>query len=285
VKTFDMIGRLAVAALAVCGSAGSVLLVPTGRSVAAQALALASHRAVYDLSLAQSQKASLQAVRGRILYDFTGNACEGYTTNVRQVSELHSSERPVSLSDLRSSTWEDDKGSSFQFTSSNYVNQELSTKVDGRAERKADGIEVILKQPVEKTFRLDSATVFPTDQLRRVIIAARAGKSLLELQVYDGSDNGEKVYNTLAVIGPAIPPTVKPSDVGAGQAALAGLTRWHVRVSYFEKGGTGEQTPVYAIAFELYENGLSRALKLDYNEFVIDGAMTSVEFRPTPACK
>jgi hypothetical protein len=58
-----------------------------------------------------------------------------------------------------------------------------------------------------------------------------------------------------------------------------------VRVSYFDKQGTGEQTPVYAIAFELYDNGISRALTLDYNEFEISGDMSALDIRETPACK
>ena len=49
-------------------------------------------------------------------------------------------------------------------------------------------------------------------------------------------------------------------------------------ISYFDQRGrprqSGEQTPVYAITFELYENGVSRALLLDYGDFVIDGKMT-----------
>src|SRR6187431_2084072 len=37
---------------------------------------LAPHRAVYDLKLATSRgKRPIEAVRGRILYDFTGNSC------------------------------------------------------------------------------------------------------------------------------------------------------------------------------------------------------------------
>ena len=47
--------------------------------------------------------------------------------------------------------------------------------------------------------------MFPTEHMRRIIAAARAGKSVLELTVYDGSDNGEKLYNTLTVIGQPIP--------------------------------------------------------------------------------
>ena len=47
----------------------------------------------------------------------------------------------------------------------------------------------------------------------------------------------------------------------------------------------GEQTPVYAISFEMYENGISRALRLDYGDFVIDGKMSSLEVKKTKACK
>ena len=47
--------------------------------------------------------------------------------------------------------------------------------------------------------------MFPTEQIQHIIAAAREGKSVLELTVYDGSDNGEKVYNTLSVIGQPIP--------------------------------------------------------------------------------
>ena len=34
----------------------------------------------------------LAGVRGRILYDFGGNACQGYSLEFRQVSELDSGE-------------------------------------------------------------------------------------------------------------------------------------------------------------------------------------------------
>jgi len=36
--------------------------------------------------------------------------------------------------------------------------------------------------------------VFPTEHVRRIIGAAREGKTLLQLSVYDGSDTGEKLY-------------------------------------------------------------------------------------------
>ena len=88
--------------------------------------------------------------------------------------------------------------------------------------RTASGIVIKLKQPQAKTFTIDKSIVFPTEQVHRILEAARADKSILELAVYDGSDNGEKVYNTLTVIGQPIPGARAPTkpDVGSDNEAL-----------------------------------------------------------------
>jgi hypothetical protein len=57
---------------------------------------------------------------------------------------------------------------------------------------------------------------------------------------------------------------------------MKSMPRWPVTVSYFDrdaKNKEGEQMPVYSMSFELFENGVSRALVLDYNDFVIAGAV------------
>jgi hypothetical protein len=170
------------------------------------------------------------------------------------------------------------------------MNDSESAPVDGVAERDGDHVTVKLKQPVAKTFTLDGSTVFPTEQIERIIEAARAGKSVLELMVYDGSDNGEKVYNTLSVIGQPIPGdrSVATPDPSTASDAMKSMTRWPVTVSYYDhdaKSKDGEQTPVYAMSFELYENGVSRALVLDYNDFVISGALGKFDVRDSKPCK
>ena len=43
--------------------------------------------------------------------------------------------------------------------------------------------------------------------------------------------------------------------------------------------------PNYVLSFDLYENGISRALTLDYGDFVLSGEMTSLELLPEKACK
>jgi hypothetical protein len=249
---------------------------------------LASHRAIYELKLAQTRGNSpAAAARGRILYDFSGNACDGYALHFRQVSELDNGEGKVTLSDLRSTTWEDGAAKKFIFKSQNYLNETLVDSVDGEAEREPDKVAVNLTQPAAKKFDLEAAMVFPTDHMRRIIEAAREDKNILELPVYDGSEKGEKVYNTLTVIGPAIAPNERvPTDAAAGEPALATLKRWPVTVSYFDKTGRDDdQLPVYSIRFEVYENGVSRALMLDYNDFAISGELTSLELRNSGPCR
>jgi hypothetical protein len=248
---------------------------------------LASHRAVYDLKLTESRgRRPIASVRGRILYDFAGNACEGYALQFRQVSEIDTGEGKQALSDLRATSWEDGQAKALRFTSQSYLNQELSTAVDGKAQRAADKIDVNLSKPESKTFDLPPTNVFPSEHMRRIIEAARAGKKILELPVYDGSENGERLYNTLTVIGqPIKPEEKKPADAAGENAKLASMIRWPVTISYFDKAkADGEQTPVYSIAFELYDNGISRALSLDYGDFLVGGELTQLEIRDSGNC-
>ena len=248
---------------------------------------LAPHRAIYDLKLAQTRGNATVSARGRIPYDFSGNACEGYALQFRQVSELDNGEGKVTLSDLRTTTWEDGAAKKFIYKSQNYLNETLVDSVDGQAEREPGKVAVSLTKPGDKKFDLEAAIAFPTDHMRRIIVAARADKNILELPIYDGSDKGEKVYNTLTVIGHVIAPNERvPTDAAAGKQALAGLKRWPVTVSYFDKAAKpGDQAPIYSIKFELYENGVSRALMLDYNDFAISGELTAIEIRDTKPCK
>jgi hypothetical protein len=280
---------LTIAAVAVgSGFAGSGANAGTSSPASRPFLA---HQALYELSLAKSRGSnSINSARGRILYNFTGSACEGYTSEFRQVSELDSGEGKVTLSDLRSTSWEDGAGKSYRFKIESRMNDTDSNPVDGVAERTGDHVTVKLKQPVSKTFTLDGSTVFPTEQIERIIAAAREGKSVLELTVYDGSDNGEKVYNTLSVIGQPIPGDrmVAAPDPSTANDMMKSLTRWPVTVSYYDrdaKSTDGEQTPVYSMSFELFENGVSRALVLDYNDFVISGALGKFDVKDSKPCK
>lgn len=286
--------RLIPSSLAVALLLGAVAVTvhhPAAAAPPIDKVLLAPHRAVYDLKLVKTHGGrALQEVRGRILYDFSGNACEGYQLQFRQVSELDSGEGKPALTDLRSTTWEDGTAKKFRFSSENVTDDKQGDSVDGHAERNASAVAVALNKPQAKKLDIPAGVVFPSEHMRRIIIAARQGQNILEFPVYDGSENGEKFSNTLTVIGRPIAPGAKPPTDGTlKMPALAKLTRWPVTISYFDQlepgaDHAGEQTPVYAIGFELYENGVSRALTLTYADFTIAGDMTSLEAKKEKAC-
>jgi hypothetical protein len=280
--------RGAIAAL------GLVLLAPPSPARAQIAapnppLVLVPHRAIYDLTLGEVRGNSpIAGVTGRILYDFDGNACQGYSLEFRQVSELDTGEGKTSTSDLRSTTWEGADAKSFKFTSQNFVDQSLVTTVDGQAEHDAAKTAVNLAKPQPTTLDLDAGVVFPTEHMIRAITAAEAGKTILNFPVYDGSETGDKVFDTLTVIGRKIAPDERlHDDAAADEPKLVAVPRWPVTISYFEKQKTddsSEATPAYSISFELYENGISRALTLDYNDFVVNGKLSSLQIKDSKPC-
>lgn len=268
---------------------GAVLLAGTAVAAPADAdVTLAPHRAVYELKLREKRgSAGIDQVRGRIVYQFAGDACSGYALNFRQVTEIGNGEGQTNVSDLRAETWEDGAGKSFRFQAKNYLNDQLDRDTDGKAERAADAVKVMLSKPQKSSNVYDAGTLFPTAHLLKIIDEAKQGRVLLEAAVYDGSEAGDKSYDTLTVIGK--PQTGVPADVEAAakRPELETQTYWPVAVSYFERGKKvdGEQTPDYQMSFDLYANGVSRALRIDYGEFSIDGDLTELEFMKPADCR
>ncbi len=256
--------------------------VPTGKPPQ-----LAPHRAVYDLSLATRKGArTVESARGRIAFDFTGDACEGYALKFRQVTVIESAETGTKTSDLRTANFESGDGKTFRFRNDTGSGEGPAQSVDGNAERKANGpLAVRLKAPKRDTVSLDGEAVFPNTQMRDLIVAARAGKTTLNMKIFDGSDDGRTVYETLSVIGKRIEPgNAAALEEPARQEGLAKLARWPVTMSYF-KPGKKDDTPVYVLSFDLYENGVSRALRLDYGDFALKGEMTRLELLPEKPCQ
>ncbi|WP_414471256.1 cell envelope integrity EipB family protein [Microvirga sp. M2] len=249
---------------------------------------LIPHRAVYDLSLLRSEGSKgVETARGRIAMEFGGDACEGYTLKYRQVTVLDSGEAGSRTLDTQTATYETGDGLSMRFKSTSTAQGLVRDGVDGDAQLRPDGsLNVRFKQPRRDTFAATGQPIFPTDHMRRLIETARKGEHTYSARVYDGSDDGKKVYETLSVIGSRIEPGAEQNvEEPARQEALATVPRWPMTISYFEEG-KGDREPAYTISFELYDNGVARALKINYGEFALKGDLKSLEIHPvTSTCQ
>jgi hypothetical protein len=61
------------------------------------------------------------------------------------------------------------------------------------------------------------------------------------------------------------------------------LRRWPVTISYFDSAKK-DAAPEYVLSFDLYENGVSGSLKLDYGTFALAAQLTQFELLPSAPC-
>ncbi|WP_310619500.1 cell envelope integrity EipB family protein [Flexibacterium corallicola] len=267
--------------------AGTCIAVPS--APAAESVELTSHRAVYDMQLIGADDSSgILDVNGRMVYELTGNTCRGHSVSVRFMLQIEGDGGEAQLTDLQSTTFEGANGEVFRFANRTYINDELAEEIEGAAAERQGAINVNLEQPRQETLQIDGETLFPTEHLSQIIHAARRGESFLLASVFDGSESGDTVFDTTALIGKSF--DIIPRDYGSSEQAISGIgstTAWPVTVSYFKQENANhesEQTPDYQLEFVLHENGASHDLVLNYGAFEIFGRLVHFEHLPEVPC-
>jgi hypothetical protein len=155
---------------------------------------------------------------------------------------------------------------------------------DVTKENTAEGIVVELDKPAEARLHYSGEILFPTQHSLEILAAAQEGRRLVQAKTLDGSEQGERLYATTAFIGKRRPPGNVKKATGDTAAKLAGLASWPVTISYFDDGAPDESTPVYEMSFQLYANGVSRDVVIDYGQFAIRGSLKSLEYFTPAGC-
>jgi len=266
---------IAVAVLVSAGPVTTVAQAATG--------ILATHRAVYDLSLkSATERSGISGMAGRMVYEFNGSACDGYTVSFRFVTQVITGNESR-VTDQQTTTFEDVRDRTFRFVTRSYVDETLDRETRGSARgQEQDGeLAITLEQPEKTTLSIPDARL-PTEHLLEMIERAKAGERFYESRLYDGSDGGDKAMITTSILGARQAP-----EAGDEEAAVAGDLAderfWPVSMSYFEESAEGDGLPVYSISFKLYDNGVTRDLTMDYGDFVLEGELAALEmFEPEP---
>jgi hypothetical protein len=250
---------------------------------------LAPHRAIYEIKLDQTRSAAtVTEMTGRMVYELTGSACDGYSQSMRFVSRMTAQDGSTGISDMRSSSSEDGPFRSFRFSSSQYRDSKLTESTNGEATRADTGAEtkVELTRPRKKDMRLKGDVFFPIQHSVALLAAAKRGETIFQADLYDGSEKGEKVYSTTTYIGQMRPAGYNKSLPGAaGAERLDTLKSWPVSISYFEAGSEKKDVaPNYELAFVYFENGISRRLFIDYGDFSIRGTLTELTLLEPAKC-
>ncbi len=248
---------------------------------------LTPHRAVYEITPVKlSNSSGISGLRGRLVFELGGSSCQGYTINMRFVTQITDQHSSVSVTDLRTSSWESSNSARFRFSSSEYANARLKLVTSGDAERSSENnqIHIKLKRPKAQNIDIPSNVMFPTQHSIEIIRAAILGKAFLQADLYDGSEKGLKVFSTTAIIGKKRVSGGDGLENVKNSEVLNKVNSWPVSIGYFDKDKS-VSVPTYQIAFRLFENGVSRKLFIDYGAFSIKGTLKKIDFFPTGKCK
>jgi hypothetical protein len=254
------------------------ILLASGPASAARVLA--PHRAVYDLDLAKAnEETGISGLSGRMVYEFDGSPCDGYTVTFRFVTQFHNGDASQ-VTDQQTTTYEDGEGKSFSFATRSFVDQSLEKEVKGKATIEDGNTTVDLEKPEKSEIQIGKA-LFPTQHLIELLERAESGETFYETTLFDGSEDGDRAMTTTVIVG-------KRSHAQANDPERAALDElesesfWPVNIAYFDpKNEGGEEVPTYQISFKLYANGVTRDLVMDYGEFTMEGRLVDLSLLET----
>lgn len=247
---------------------------------------IVGHRAIYTLSLHHIVGDSNVAdARGVFAVEWT-DQCDGWA--VEQSYSLHIAyhEQPDQLIVSRYSTWEARDGLSYIFEVNTSRGGRRGELVKGTAEldpeTRAGRAEFLEPRGLE--IELPPGAMFPAYHTQQVLEQAARGVRFLPAVVFDGA-NVDQPLIINAVLGPRLDatPVSEAQLASGGQVALTDIEGWRVRMAIFPEPSSAEE-PDYEIEMDLLNNGVARAMTLDYGDFILTAQLRDIEQTPVPEC-
>ena len=254
----------------------------------AQAATLASHRAIYDLSTSRLDSGSgYSSVEGRLAYELTGTACDGWAVTYRIANRYVQAEKGTQVLDTQLTTWESGDGLEMNLSQKQFVGGSLDSeeKLNVKRDKANQEVKGQMSKPKELDFTLPSEVLFPSTHQLHLLDAAKKGVTRDSSIVFDGSD-GEKTYKAISFIGKMrAPGSFAPDKDNSETTPLRSLPSWPVTISYFPTDDDKVEKPVYQASFNMYENGVSTDLVLDYGSYALKGKLTKLDILKSDVCE
>ena len=254
----------------------------------AMAAVVVPHRAIYELQMLRAnQGANLGGISGRMVYEVTGSECDGWTVSFRLVNNFEYKEGNSRLIDTQSSSWETGDGKEMNYSEKAFVDSKPDVEKRLMVSREAkDGVGLgKITLPKELKFSITGETIFPMRHQLRLMDAAEKGESRDVSLIYDGSDDAKPV-RAITTIGRKIGAgESKDDNTNPNATELKNLPSWPISIGYYPADDNNAETPLYQISFDMYENGVSTGLVMDYGNYALSGKLSHLEFLKPESCK
>ncbi len=260
-------------------AAACVLSAPAGSFGAGAGIDVAPHRAIYAISLSAVKNGSgVVSAHGALHFEW-GDSCDGWTVEQRYRLALVTAQQGEIEIVTNYATWESKDGLSYRFKVRKSKDGKPDAEISGEAKLDGPGKRgsASFTLPKKASMELPAGTIFPTEHTLVLLERAKAGDRIVPRRVFDGA-TPEGASDVNALIGRALATGTKGAD------PLLDRPGWHMRMAYFSVEKEDSTQPDYEIGLDLQDNGIARALLLDYSEFTLKGSLEKFEPLPKPSC-
>jgi hypothetical protein len=242
---------------------------------------LQPHRVIYSLRVANIGTTSgVVDARGAISYEFA-EACDGWNTKHTFRLGITRSEATEKVVITDYTSWEAKDGLSFNFTSRTRTDGQETENRSGRAtldRRGGSGRAIVEGKGQRRDLVIPAGTTFPTWHTLVVLAAAKSGDTVVWRTLFDGSGDGKISGVHVGVQGSEAPGNAEP-------AALMAHIGWRFRAAYYDPSQPDKERPTYRVAMTVNEAGVTTAMQLDYDDFVLEAKIERIEALPKPSCR
>lgn len=241
---------------------------------------LASHRAVYDISL-ERDTGDVVGARGRLAIEFR-DLCDGWSTAQRIVTDVTGSDGSINRSDFFVTAWESRDGRTMRFDVSDVRNGKVRSRQRGVATLAGDGsgrVDLLHGKP--GYFMLPRGTEFPTSQILGILRTASARRGTYRHLVFQGGDPTDLTFST-ALVGAQVNDAALSGDRAADRNGLLRHERAvSALISFFPLDKHQEQ-PDYQVSAHLFANGINGTMSLIYPHYTLKATLTRLEALKAP---
>lgn len=253
-------------------------------SVSAAAGEIATHRALYRLSMMPgSGDGGVVGVEGGMSFEW-GESCDGWTVKQRYVMRFQQSEGTEFTVTTDYVTWESRDGLKYRFNVKRQTDGAEAEIVSGTASLESKGGAGLARfdRPAEEEIVLPPGTLFPTEHSLVLMEKAAAGIRFDRSLVFDGSEVGGAAPATTVIL------KQRPADPGSIlEPPLGPDAVWPMKIAFYAVEGAvreGEELPVSEMSADIQANGVISALTLIFEEATVLGTLERIEAIAAPDC-
>jgi len=243
-------------------------------SVAKPHQPLASHKAVYELTLLRTKPGDgVRAARGSMIYTLA-DRCDGYTIESNIAMELSFTGGNVQKVDQRYASWEAKNGRFSSFTMHTLEDGKPAKTYRGTITLKEDGSGTATYESDKATsFDLAPGTLLSTAHTIALLESAAAGKKFFSSAVIDGSFDQGPFMVTAAIAGARNGRAILKKE---DPSAASGGSYFPMSLAYFPAASTAPM-PEYELGMQILPSGISRSMTQDFGAFTIGFKLIDLE--------